>query len=46
LCEKSFHHTFPDDEVNTAYEAGFSGFQPHRELLKAGIKNIVIHLGQ
>ena len=38
-------NTFPDAEVNTAYEAGFSGFHLHRELLKAGIKNIVIHPG-
>jgi transposase len=36
---------FPNAEINTAYEAGFSGFHLHRELIKAGIKNIVIHAG-
>jgi transposase len=38
-------NTFPKGEVHTAYEAGFSGFHLHRALLKAGIKNIVIHPG-
>jgi len=38
-------NTFSNGKVNTAYEAGFSGFHLHRELLKAGIKNIVIHPG-
>ena len=38
-------NTFSNGKVNTAYEAGFSGFHLHRELLKAGINNIVIHPG-
>lgn len=34
---------FPDTEVRSCYEAGFSGFFLHRELIAAGIKNSVIH---
>lgn len=34
---------FPDSEVKTCYEAGFSGFWLHRELEAAGISNIVVH---
>jgi len=34
---------FPNDEVHTAYEAGFSGFALHRTLVQAGINNIVVH---
>ncbi len=36
---------FVNAQVESAYEAGFSGFHLHRELLKAGIKNRVIHPG-
>lgn len=36
---------FANATIETAYEAGFSGFHLHRELIKAGIKNIVIHPG-
>src|SRR5262245_44613203 len=38
-------NTFSNGEVITAYEAGFSGFHLHQELLKAGITNMVIHPG-
>lgn len=38
-------NTFLNGEVLTAYEAGFSGFHLHRELKKAGIRNLVIHPG-
>lgn len=38
-------NTFQSAEVETAYEAGFSGFYLHRELLKSNIRNIVIHPG-
>lgn len=36
---------FSDAKVKTAYEAGFSGFHLHRQLIKAGIENQVIHPG-
>lgn len=32
-------------QVNTAYEAGFSGFYLHRYLISQGINNIVVHPG-
>ena len=31
--------------INTAYEAGFSGFHLHRYLVDGGINNIVVHPG-
>ncbi len=31
--------------IETAYEAGFSGFHLHRQLTEAGIKNHVVHVG-
>lgn len=34
---------FPNSNVQTVYEAGFSGFWLHRKLESAGISNIVIH---
>lgn len=34
---------FPDSEVHTCYESGYSGFWLHRELSSAGISNIVVH---
>jgi len=34
---------FPNAEVYTAYEAGFSGFYLHRCLIKNQINNIVVH---
>src|SRR5439155_27306262 len=32
-------------KINTAYEAGFSGFHLHRHLISHGINNIVVHPG-
>lgn len=34
---------FPGAKINSAYEAGFSGFYLHRYLIKNGINNIVVH---
>jgi transposase len=34
---------FPEAEIYSAYEAGFSGFVLHRVLLAHGIKNIVVN---
>lgn len=39
FCKKYF----PGAAVESAYEAGFSGFHLHRVLEKSGIKNLVIH---
>src|SRR5574337_1617971 len=39
FCKKFF----PGALIESAYEAGFSGFHLHRVLEKNGIKNIVIH---
>jgi transposase len=36
---------FSGAKVETVYEAGFSGFHLHRELVKAGINNRVAHPG-
>ncbi len=40
---QSLLHWFKGAEIYSAYEAGFSGFNLHRELEKAGIKNIVVN---
>ena len=34
---------FDKSQVRTVYEAGFSGFELHRQLEGAGIRNIVVH---
>lgn len=34
---------FVGAKINTAYEAGFSGFHLHRYLVKNGINNMVVH---
>jgi len=34
---------YPNGHYHSAYEAGFCGFGPHRELLKYGIHNIVVN---
>ncbi|MCA2521127.1 IS110 family transposase [Microcystis sp. M63BS1] len=34
---------FTGAKINSAYEAGFSGFGLHRHLVEYGIKNIVVH---
>ena len=39
FCKKFF----PGGSVESAYEAGFSGFHLHRVLEKNGIKNLVVH---
>jgi transposase len=39
FCKKYF----PGGMIETAYEAGFSGFHLHRVLEKSGIKNLTIH---
>src|SRR5204862_8124907 len=33
------------EKINTAYEAGFSGFHLHRYLVSCGINNKVVHPG-
>lgn len=38
-------NNFSKAVVETAYEAGFSGFHLHRQLVHAGIKNQVVHVG-
>jgi transposase len=38
-------NTFCGATMNTAYEAGFSGFHLHRYLVSQGINNIVVHPG-
>lgn len=40
--KNSFHDAA---SINTAYEAGFSGFHLHRYLVAGGINNIVVHPG-
>lgn len=37
------HKFFPNAVISSAYEAGFSGFGLHRQLIEAGIKSIVVH---
>jgi transposase len=36
-------NTFREANINTAYEAGFSGFHLHRYLVQNGITNLVVH---
>ena len=36
---------YPEQEIHTVYEAGFSGFGLHRALEEAGYKSIVINAG-
>lgn len=38
-----FKNNFNGAKINTAYEAGFSGFHLHRCLVQHGINNIVVH---
>jgi len=40
---QSLLHWFKGADIYSAHEAGFSGFNLHRELEKAGIKNIVVN---
>jgi transposase len=39
------HNSFNGSEIYTVYEAGFSGFHLHRQLVSQGIHNIVVHPG-
>jgi transposase len=39
----SLRSWYPDHEIRSVYEAGFSGFGLHRYLLAQGIRNIVIN---
>lgn len=36
-------NNFPNDSIKSVYEAGFSGLDLHRFLIKNGIDNIVVH---
>lgn len=46
LLLRYLKNTFHDAvSINTAYEAGFSGFHLHRCLVDGGINNIVVHPG-
>lgn len=40
---KFINRYFPGADVITCYEAGFSGFALHRELIGCGIPNLVVH---
>ncbi len=40
---KHLRRNYPDAEYRSVYEAGFSGFEAHRELCGLGVKNIVIN---
>ena len=41
-CRKSLLKFFPGGIIGSVYEAGFSGYRLHRELITHGISNIVI----
>lgn len=43
ILKKYLTKNYPNGNYYSAYEAGFCGFSPHRELIKQGIKNIVIN---
>lgn len=43
VLAKYLHKHFPGGDYYSAYEASFAGFRFHRELLKLGIKNIVVN---
>ena len=40
---KKLQSNYPDAEIRSVYEAGFSGFEAHRTLCEHGITNIVIN---
>jgi transposase len=40
---KHLKENFPGASYHSAYEAGFSGFWAHRELVQHGVNNIVVH---
>ncbi len=43
LLANYLKNNFPGGDYYSAYEASFCGFEIHRELLKLGIKNIVVN---
>lgn len=43
LLADYLHRNFPQAIYHTAYEAGFSGFWIHKELVRFGINNIIIN---
>ena len=40
---KYLNNNYPNGEYKSVYEAGFSGFRTHRELIQKGIHNIVVN---
>jgi transposase len=40
---KKLQKDYPDAEIHSVYEAGFSGFEAHRVLTEFGIHNIVVN---
>lgn len=43
ILVKHLEQNFPEGNYYSAYEAGFSGYQLHRELVSYGINNIVVN---
>ena len=43
LLDNYLKTNYPGGNYYSAYEAGFCGFAPHRDLIRHGIKNIVIN---
>ena len=43
IIRKYLSKNYPNGNYHSAYEAGFCGFNPHRELINRGIDNIVIN---
>ena len=43
IFKKYLSKNYPNGNYHSAYEAGFCGFSPHRELINQGIDNIVIN---
>lgn len=41
--KKYLEMNYPNGTYHSAYEAGFCGFGPHREMLKYGINNIIVN---
>jgi transposase len=37
------NHNYPNGNYFSAYEAGFCGYNPHRQLINLGIQNIVVN---
>jgi len=43
LLRNYLHRNFPNGNYHSVYEASFSGFSSHRNLLSLGIKNIIVN---